>query len=439
MEPLDGYNRATSVDWGILASGLSSPSGIKLHQGVLFVSQNGNGKITGFNLNEDGKNFTDSRTVNTNAGSIMGLEIGPEGKLWYVDSEKNRVIRLDTYQDTDFDEVRDSIDVYPTNSLLWSDMDGDGFADQKGSELSDDCPEIAGSSTLGFRGCLDSDADSWADSADDFPTDETQWLDSDNDGFGDNSIGVNPDSCPFEEGYSEFDRMGCADADEDGYSDPSINWTVEDGADAFPIQDTQWKDSDLDGFGDNPSPAYLPDDCPIVAGSSTEDRYGCEDRDNDGWSDAGDAFQEDSTQWLDSDLDGFGDNLFPASMPDDCPNLWGNSTISFLGCPDSDGDGWSDLEDSHPFSELLWSDRDKDGFGDQTGTDLSDDCPDIYGSSTQDRKGCVDSDLDGWSDEGDYYPLDSSRHSRSLLPIALIFAMIIFTATVVFRIISKRS
>ena len=109
MEPLDGYNRATSVDWGILASGLSSPSGIKLHQGVLFVSQNGNGKITGFNLNEDGKNFTDSRTVNTNAGSIMGLEIGPEGKLWYVDSEKNRVIRLDTYQDTDFDEVRDCL------------------------------------------------------------------------------------------------------------------------------------------------------------------------------------------------------------------------------------------------------------------------------------------------------------------------------------------
>ena len=439
MEPLDGYNQATSVDWGILASGLSSPSGIKLHQGVLFVSQNGNGKITGFNLNEDGKNITDSRTVNTNAGSIMGLEIGPEGKLWYVDSEKNRVIRLDTYQDTDFDEVRDSIDVYPTNSLLWSDMDGDGFADQKGSELSDDCPEIAGSSTLGFRGCLDSDADSWADSADDFPTDETQWLDSDNDGFGDNSIGVNPDSCPFEEGYSEFDRMGCADADEDGYSNPSINWTVEDGADAFPIQDTQWKDSDLDGFGDNPSPAYLPDDCPIVAGSSTQDRYGCEDRDNDGWSDTGDAFQEDPTQWLDSDLDGFGDNLFPASMPDDCPNLWGNSTISFLGCPDSDGDGWSDLEDSHPFFELLWSDRDKDGFGDQTGTDLSDDCPDIYGSSTQDRKGCVDSDFDGWSDEGDYYPLDSSRHSLSLLPIALIFAMIIFTATVVFRIISKRS
>ena len=195
MEPLHEYNEATGIEWGILASGLSSPSGLKYHEGVLFVSQNGNGKITGFNLEEDGKGFSESRTVETNAASIMGLEIGPDGKLWYVDSQRNLVIRLDPYQDTDFDEVRDDIDIYPTNSLLWSDQDGDGFADQTGTNLSDDCPENSGTSTLGLRGCLDSDADNWADLVDDFPVDGTQWLDSDEDGFGDNPIGNNPDSC----------------------------------------------------------------------------------------------------------------------------------------------------------------------------------------------------------------------------------------------------
>ena len=45
------------------------------------------------------------RTVETNASSIMGLEIGPSGKLWYVDEEKDVVVRLDPHPDRDYDEV----------------------------------------------------------------------------------------------------------------------------------------------------------------------------------------------------------------------------------------------------------------------------------------------------------------------------------------------
>ena len=262
VEDLAEYMEVTDVEWGIFDTGLSRPSGIALHDGTLFVSQNGNGKITGFNLDSDGKGFSNSRTVNTNAGSIMGLEVGPEGKLWYVDSLNNNVIRLDPYEDADFDQVRDSTDAYPNNSLLWSDNDGDGYADQQGTNISDDCPDTYGSSTSGSLGCLDSDGDSWSDQDDEFPMEETQWADSDNDGYGDNQTGANPDMCPTIQGFSQYDRMGCPDADEDGYSDPSSDWTTADGADAFPTKYTQWKDSDSDGFGDNPSPAYLADDCP---------------------------------------------------------------------------------------------------------------------------------------------------------------------------------
>ena len=430
VESLAEYMRVTDVEWGIFDTGISRPSGIALHDGTLFVSQNGNGKITGFNLDPDGKGFSNSRTVNTNAGSIMGLEVGPEGKLWYVDSLNNIVVRLDPHEDADFDQVRDSLDAYPNNSLLWSDKDGDGYADQQGTDISDDCPDTYGSSTSGSLGCLDSDGDSWSDEDDEFPMEETQWADSDNDGYGDNQTGAEPDKCPTVQGFSRYDRMGCPDADEDGYSDPSLDWSTEDGADAFPTRYTQWKDSDSDGFGDNPSPAYLADDCPNEAGTSIQDQSGCQDTDSDGWSDEGDAFIYETSQWSDSDSDGYGDNQYPAHLPDFCPNQWGNSTMSLLGCPDLDGDGWGDVEDSHPMNSLLWSDVDGDGYGDQVGTDLSDDCPEVFGISSEDKLGCTDSDGDGWSDEGDYYPSDPSRHKRSLLPIIVVLSILALVASV---------
>ena len=430
VESLAEYMRVTDVEWGIFDTGISRPSGIALYDGTLFVSQNGNGKITGFNLDPDGKGFSNSRTVNTNAGSIMGLEVGPEGKLWYVDSLNNIVVRLDPHEDADFDQVRDSLDAYPNNSLLWSDNDGDGYADQQGTDISDDCPDTYGSSTSGSLGCLDSDGDSWSDEDDEFPMEETQWADSDNDGYGDNQTGAEPDKCPTVQGFSRYDRMGCPDADEDGYSDPSLDWTTEDGADAFPTRYTQWKDSDSDGFGDNPSPAYLADDCPNEAGTSIQDQSGCQDTDSDGWSDEGDAFIYETSQWSDSDSDGYGDNQYPAHLPDFCPNQWGNSTMSLLGCPDLDGDGWGDIEDSHPMNSLLWSDVDGDGYGDQVGTDLSDDCPEVFGISSEDKLGCTDSDGDGWSDEGDYYPSDPSRHKRSLLPMIVVLSILALVASV---------
>jgi hypothetical protein len=162
------------------------------------------------------------------------------------------------------------------------------------------------------------------------------------------------------------------------------------------------------------------------------------DSDSDGWSDDGDAFNDDPSQWLDSDLDGYGDNPGPASMPDYCPNEWGNSTFSLLGCPDSDGDGWSDIEDSHPDINQLWSDSDGDGYADQEGTGQSDDCPEVFGTSSQDRVGCIDSDGDSWSDEGDYYPLDSSRHSKSLLPTIVILASLVLVASVAAYVVMRK-
>jgi len=65
------------------------------------------------------------------------------------------------------------------------------------------------------------------------------------------SQSVEQDDCPNIEGNSTNDRVGCLDSDGDGWSNSDENWTVNDGADAFENDKTQWKDLDKDGFGDN--------------------------------------------------------------------------------------------------------------------------------------------------------------------------------------------
>tara|TARA_B100000767_G_scaffold221809_1_gene210366 strand:- start:12 stop:716 length:705 start_codon:yes stop_codon:yes gene_type:complete len=145
------------------------------------------------------------------------------------------------------------------------------------------------------------------------------------------------------------------------------------------------------------------------AGTSLQDVFGCLDTDGDGWSDAGDDLPEDPTQYLDADMDGYGDSML-GNFPDSCPGLFGLSSSERFGCPDTDGDGWDDNLDVFPADERFWSDNDGDGHPDQTDTNLSDDCPDVAGTSTEDRIGCPDADADGWSDEADAFPQDASRH-----------------------------
>ena len=64
---------------------------------------------------------------------------------------------------------------------------------------------------------------------------------------------------------------------------------------------------------------------------------GLEDINQDGDVDA----QESDPSTFDTDGDGFGDNTM-GSLRDDCPNEAGTSTIDLQGCPDSNGDGYSD-------------------------------------------------------------------------------------------------
>ena len=257
----------------------------------------------------------------------------------------------------------------------------------------------------------DSDFDTYHDVIDAFPQLYSQWDDWDGDGFGDNQFGVNSDDCIFQPGDSYEDQDGCPDFDGDGYSDIG---------DSFPSDIWQWNDTDGDGFGDNNyqvSEGWITnfsgnnwDDCPTQHGSSTKDLSGCLDTDDDGYSDASDDFVNDVTQWQDSDGDGYGDN--PVGLgADSCIWVIGNSTEDRYGCIDSDGDGWSDDGDDLPQEPTQWKDRDGDGYGENTaGVNLD--------SFPADGSQWNDTDGDGHGDnpygtEGDWFPNDPTRWQDS--------------------------
>ncbi len=237
--------------------------------------------------------------------------------------------------DSDGDGYSDSQDEYPEDQSQYVDSDGDGYGDNY-------------SGTDG----------------DHFPNDPTQYLDSDGDGYGDNTGGNNSDKFPSNE-----DQWN--DSDDDGYGDNSNGLL----GDKYPNDRTQWNDTDGDGYGDNPD-GTEPDSCPNETGySNMLDRYGCLDSDSDGYANQDDALPNDKTQWLDGDLDGYGDNPAPANSPDSCPLTSGNSTkqqfrdgtyIPKYGCVDSDGDGYEDNSDDFPNNSLEWFDYDLDGVGSNT-------------------------------------------------------------------------
>ena len=190
--------------------------------------------------------------------------------------------------DADGDGWYDVMDAFPQEPTQYADADGDGFGDNQSGFEPDACPQQAGTSTFDRFGCLDSDGDQRSDpdidwmptqGGDAFPSEPTQWADADLDGYGDNPTGVTPDDCPAVRDTSSIDRLGCADTDGDGFSDPDADWTLADGADA----------------------------CINGRGNSSQDRIGCFDKDGDGYSnpsadwtvaDGADAYVEDPTRWV---------------------------------------------------------------------------------------------------------------------------------------------
>ena len=278
-------------------------------------------------------------------------------------------------EDRDQDGWSDNLLGYADGDEFYSnwkqalDTDGDGFGDNHGVD------------------CCATALDPNADSGDLFPYLASQYDDYDGDGYGDNDTDtLFGDYCPWDYGESYRDRNGCLDSDGDGASDPSdegtfFEWNaIEHGADVWPFDGTQWKDTDGDGYGDNRSlNATNPDRFP-------QRKAAANDTDDDG-------FADNWTQYYN------GTNAQGIQI-DDCPSEWGNSTrrnltVYAYGCLDTDGDGYTDdytfdvdpdtglrfneLGDAFPNEKTQSKDRDGDGFGDNPVGFEGDLCPTVSG------------------------------------------------------------
>lgn len=390
--------------------------------------------------------------------------------LSFFDTLDEDVDMLRLYPDSDRDMIFDSLDALPHTGDQWADADLDGFGDNPNGPLSDECPSENGPSEFFTQGCVDYDGDGFADSL---------------------------DACPTNSGRSIHDRYGCPDYDEDGWSNNDGTWIygdryqqnwkqVQDSdgdgvgdnygpdccdaifglagniepspGDKFPFNPRQYKDYDNDGYGDNESDLITGDFCPYNYGTSYRDRNGCEDSDGDGASDpsnvgginwdtedGADLWVDDPTQWADTDGDGYGDNgtigatnpdFFPYNIAaaddndsdgypdrwtsfyngtnalgltlDGCPNVYGTSTDPLPGCPDSDLDGWANTDDDFPLDPTQFLDYDGDGFGDNASGNNADACPFQYGvMDGTDGNGCPLVNTDDLDGDGIYDDIDS--------------------------------
>ena len=190
----------------------------------------------------------------------------------------------------------------------------------------------------------------------DFDRDGCRDVDEDPDDD-DDGVADDQDDCNLVHGLSTRDRLGCIDTDGDGWSDPSAGWPAHPigVADAFRENSTQWNDTDNDGYGDNYTFELGPDGLRTGEQGDALPNHPMQwrDRDGDGWGDRPDTNRTDrfpniTSQWNDTDLDGFGDQPAPAFQPDACPSVQGASSHDRFGCPDGDGDGWSDPDASSP-------------------------------------------------------------------------------------------
>ena len=238
--------------------------------------------------------------------------------------------------DSDEDGVDDDDDAFPDDSTEWADTDGDGVGDNAdtdddddgwsdqdesvcGSQLLDSGSVPADSDADGECDALDpdDDDDGVVDSDDAFPSNPTEWADTDGDGIGNNADGDDDgdgwgDSTESDCGSDPMDgEVSPKDIDGDGacnIQDPDDDGDgVADENDAFPLDNAEWLDTDGDGLGDN---SDQDDD-----GDQFVDEYESEcmsdpldpnsspsDSDGDGICDAMDVFDDNDS----NDTPGFG-------------------------------------------------------------------------------------------------------------------------------------
>jgi DNA-binding beta-propeller fold protein YncE len=87
---VDGAEITTLVDEAAVPD-LERPSGIELHDGLLYVGDNENGIVFAFTLEGE---LIDWLALELDNGALMGITFDADGNLWAVDGEAGRILRI---------------------------------------------------------------------------------------------------------------------------------------------------------------------------------------------------------------------------------------------------------------------------------------------------------------------------------------------------------
>ncbi len=241
---------------------------------------------------------------------------------------------------------------------------------------------------------FDTDCDGRPNHEDAFPDDPLEWEDWDHD-----RIGNNADT----------------DWDNDGIS----NYLDDHEFDAFPDDRDEHLDNDGDGVGDN---ADTDDDNDGISDDVDANPWLLHDRDGDGIGDRYDAYPDNSSEWVDTDGDGIGNNADT----------------------DADNDGILDTDDAFPFDPTDYEDYDNDGYGNNYDYDDDNDgVDDIRDDFPLNGHEWLDTDGDGIGDNAENYGITDSvsteqGHFISLEVIGLILGIFVIAICLLIMIKHNR-
>ncbi len=91
-EPLSIHQRIEGAEWGVLYDEIQVPTGIAIIEDRMIVSDAANGTI--HLLRIDSASATRLFTIPTNADLLLGINIGPDGFIHYVDAINNSVHKM---------------------------------------------------------------------------------------------------------------------------------------------------------------------------------------------------------------------------------------------------------------------------------------------------------------------------------------------------------
>ena len=105
------YGGYTVSDY--ITSGLTEPSGIDVIGNRMIVSDFATGEIVVYDI--AGATGVELGRIQTFDAGIMGVKVGPDGKIWYVNATTNEVVRLDFIDVTGVQELASdfSVNIYP--------------------------------------------------------------------------------------------------------------------------------------------------------------------------------------------------------------------------------------------------------------------------------------------------------------------------------------